>query len=51
VDILEERLTQLICKSELREEMSRNSVEYARSYTWDVIAPQITELYRKFIKD
>ena len=37
VEELEQRLNQLICKSELREEMGRNSVAYARSYSWDVI--------------
>jgi glycosyltransferase involved in cell wall biosynthesis len=50
VDILEERLTQLICKEGLREEMSQNSVVYARSYAWDVITPRIIDLYQKTIK-
>ena len=51
VDILEERLTQLICKSEMRKEMSKNSITYARSFAWDVITPQIIDLYEKVIKD
>lgn len=51
VDVLEERLTQLICKNELREEMSRNSITYARSYAWDVITPRIIDLYQSTIKD
>jgi D-inositol-3-phosphate glycosyltransferase len=51
VEILEERLTQLICKKELREEMSRNSISYARSYAWDVITPRIIELYRETIQN
>ena len=51
VDILEERLTQLICKSAMREEMSRNSISYARSYAWDAITPQIIKLYQSFIKN
>jgi D-inositol-3-phosphate glycosyltransferase len=46
VEILEERLTQLICKQELRAEMSENSVTYARKYAWDVITPQIIDLYK-----
>jgi len=49
VEILEERLTQLICKKELREEMSRNSISYARSYAWDVITPRIIDLYHETI--
>jgi D-inositol-3-phosphate glycosyltransferase len=45
VEVLEERLTQLICKEGLREEMSQNSIIYARSYAWDVITPRIVDLY------
>jgi D-inositol-3-phosphate glycosyltransferase len=51
VYVLEERLTQLICKPELREEMSSNSYAYARSYAWDVITPQIIDLYQRTIED
>ncbi len=50
VEVLEERLTQLICKPGLRDEMSRNSVAYARSYAWDVITPRIIELYRQVMR-
>ena len=50
VDILEERLTQLICKTEMRQEMSKNSIAYARSLAWDVITPQIMDLYQTVIK-
>jgi D-inositol-3-phosphate glycosyltransferase len=46
---LEESLTQLICKPELRAQMSRNSIEYAKTYSWDVITPRIIELYKNSI--
>jgi D-inositol-3-phosphate glycosyltransferase len=51
VEELEQRLNQLICKSELREEMGRNSVAYARSYSWDVITPRIIDLYQQTIRN
>ncbi len=50
VNILEERLTQLICKQELRQEMSQNSITYARSYAWDVITPRIVDLYLRTLE-
>lgn len=49
VDSLEKSLTLLICKEDLREEMSRNSITYARSYAWDVITPRIIDLYKNII--
>jgi D-inositol-3-phosphate glycosyltransferase len=50
VDVLEESLTQLICKEGMREEMSQNSVVYARSYAWDVITPRVIDLYLKTVE-
>ena len=50
VDVLEESLTQLICKEGMRAEMSQNSVVYARSYAWDVITPRVIDLYLKTIE-
>ncbi|MDK2981960.1 MAG: D-inositol-3-phosphate glycosyltransferase [Chloroflexota bacterium] len=50
VDVLEQSLTKLICKEGLREEMSRNSVVYARSYAWDVITPRIIDLYLNMVE-
>ena len=47
LNALEEKLSVLICNSDLRQKMSMNSVQYARSYSWDVITPKIIELYRK----
>ena len=44
---LEESLTQLICMPELRAQMSLNSIEYARTYSWEAITPKIIELYQK----
>ena len=48
-DSLEEKLTQLICLPELRAQMSRNSIEYARTYSWERITPRIIDLYKKTI--
>jgi len=47
LNALEEKLSVLICNSDLRQKMSMNSVQYARSYSWDVITPKIIGLYRK----
>jgi D-inositol-3-phosphate glycosyltransferase len=46
---LEQKLTMLICKTELREEMSHNSIIYAQSFSWEKITPQIIELYKNTI--
>ena len=46
---LEESLTQLICKPELRVQMSRNSLEYASTNSWETITPRIIDLYKKTI--
>lgn len=48
-DALEEKLTMLICQPQLCEELARNSVQYARSFSWDVITPEIIDLYREVI--
>ena len=47
---LEERLTQLICKDDLRLKMGENSLEHARSYAWENIVPQIIEQYQQLTK-
>ena len=46
---LEEKMTQLICQDELRAEMKQNSVNYARTFSWDTITPQIIALYEKLL--
>ena len=46
-DALEESLTQLICKPELRAQMSRNSIEYAKTFSWETITPKIIDLYKE----
>jgi D-inositol-3-phosphate glycosyltransferase len=38
---LEQSLTQLICKDDIRKQMSINSIAYAQSYSWDKITPKI----------
>lgn len=47
---LEEKLTQLICKPQLCEEMALNSIQYARSLSWDAITPKIINLYENTMK-
>lgn len=49
-DALEEKLTRLICQPDLCKEMALNAVQYARSYSWEMITPQIIELYKETIK-
>jgi D-inositol-3-phosphate glycosyltransferase len=46
---LEESLTQLMCKPEIRAKMSRSSFEYAKTYSWETITPKIIDLYQKTI--
>ena len=50
-DALEEKITVLICKSELREKMSQNSTSYAQSFSWNTITEKLIETFEKTIKD
>jgi D-inositol-3-phosphate glycosyltransferase len=50
-DALEEKITVLICKPELREKMSQNSISYTQSFSWDVIIKTLIEAFKKTIKD
>jgi len=49
-EALEEKITQLICKPDLCEEMAFNSILYARSFSWDEITPRIIKLYKNTLK-
>lgn len=48
---LEQSLTQLICKADLRKQMSLNSIAYAQSYSWDMIIPRIMKEYNYLNKN
>ena len=48
---LEQSLTQLICKADLRKQMSLNSIAYAQSYSWDKITPRIIKEYDYLYKN
>ena len=48
---LEQSLTQLICKEDLRKQMSLNSFNYAQSYSWDKITPRIIQQYDSLINN
>jgi len=50
-DALEEKITILICKPELREEMSQNSISYAQSFSWNTITKYLIETFEKTIRD
>ena len=50
-DALEEKITVLICKPELREKMSQRSASYAQSFSWNTITNNIIEIFEKTIKD
>lgn len=50
-DALEEKLTRLICQPELCEEMALNSIQYARSFSWEVITPKMISLYKETALD
>jgi len=49
-DALEEKISQLICNSNLRVQLKENCVEYARTYAWEVITAKIVNLYRSMIQ-
>jgi D-inositol-3-phosphate glycosyltransferase len=46
-DAMEEKITILICREELKAEFSRNSVAYAQTYSWDVIVKKLLKQFRK----
>ena len=50
-DALEEKITLLICKPEIREKMSRNSISYAQSFSWNIITKQIIQTFKNIIID
>jgi len=50
-DALEEKITVLICKPELREKMSQKSTSYAQSFSWNTITKKLIEIFKKTIKD
>jgi D-inositol-3-phosphate glycosyltransferase len=47
---LEEKITMLLCQSELRQRLSNASVQYARTFDWDMIIPRITAIYEELLK-
>ena len=47
---LEEALTKLICKPELRRKMSLNGLKYAKSFSWEKITPKVFHEYKNMIK-
>jgi len=48
---LEEGLTKLICKPDLRKMMSLNGIEFAQSFSWEKITPRIIEQYQKLARE
>jgi len=50
-DALEEKITVLICKPNLREKMSQNSISYAQSFSWNSITKYLIETFEKTIRD
>jgi len=50
-DALEEKITVLICKPDLREKMSQNSISYAQSFSWNSITKYLIETFEKTIRD
>jgi len=50
-DALEEKITVLICKPELRKKMSKKSTSYAQSFSWNTITNKLIEVFEKTIKD
>jgi len=46
-DALEEKITALICKEEMKERMSRNSIAYAQTFNWDRISKKLIKQFKK----
>ena len=46
---LELSMTQLICKEEIRQQMSNQALAYAKSYSWEIIAPRIIAEYQRLL--
>jgi D-inositol-3-phosphate glycosyltransferase len=46
---LEKALTKLMCKSDLRNQMSLNSQKYAQTYSWDLIITKIIKQYQELL--
>jgi len=44
VNALEERLTMLMCKSDLRIKIGQQAAVYAKGFSWEVIAPKIIDV-------
>ncbi len=49
-DALVEPLNRLMNDEALREKMGNEAAEYARKYSWDLIAEQITHVYKELLK-
>jgi D-inositol-3-phosphate glycosyltransferase len=47
---LEQSITQLICKDEIRATMSANAIAYANSFSWELIVPRIISEYKDILK-
>ncbi len=46
-DALEEKITMLICQEAMKDRMSSNSVAYAQTLNWDVIAKKLIKQFKK----
>ncbi|MCD6356924.1 MAG: glycosyltransferase [Anaerolineaceae bacterium] len=49
-DALEEKITALICKDELKEKISRSSASYAQSFSWKKITKKLIKTFNKTIR-
>lgn len=48
-ELLADTLTRLICEPELRRKLGRQAAEYARNYSWDIIATKLAGIYSQLI--
>lgn len=51
LEALEKSLTLLICKPDFREELSKNCVNYASTFSWKNIIPRIEKIYESLLND
>lgn len=47
---LAERLVALVCNPQLHDRMGKQAAEFARNYSWNLIAERIVELYRQVLE-
>jgi len=46
---LAEKLSQLVCNPDLRNQLGAQAAKYAREYDWEIIAQRISNVYHELV--